>query len=248
MWKIAGASIIGSSHIKNKTPCQDFICSLTRGDVICIALADGAGSCKYSDIGAVISCTAVTEHLTADFDRFFSMPQSVIKHRIIHFIRTRLGRKAKALNTNKSELSSTLLFLALKGDKYLLGHLGDGVICGEDKGKLVLLSAPQNGEFANTTYFVTTKNYQDHFKISYGNVSELTSFFLMSDGAAEALYHKKKHIFSRALKTFAAWLDSYPSDEVSAAIESNMESLFPKHTSDDCSIIIAHKSIDDAEE
>ena len=245
MWKIAGASIAGSSHTKNDTPCQDFIYSLTMEEATCIALADGAGSCKYSDIGAKISCIAITEHFTADFDRLFSLSTIEILRYIIHFIRTRIGRKASMLETNKMELSSTLLFLAIKGDKFLLGHIGDGVICGELNGKLVLLSAPENGEFANTTYFVTSRNYKEHFRILRGNASDYTSFFLMSDGAAEALFHKKEQFFSPALKTFSSWLDKYQSNEVSAAIKSNMKNLFPKHTSDDCSIIIAHKSIED---
>lgn len=246
MWKIAGASIIGSSHIKNHTPCQDFIYSLAKGEVVCIALADGAGSCKHSDIGAEISCIAISEHLTSDFERFFSMSSLEIKRFIIHAIRTRLGRKASLLESTKDALSSTLLFLAIKGDKFIMGHIGDGVICGEINGDLELLSAPENGEFVNTTYFVTSRNYERHFRITHGNVSNYTSFFLMSDGAAEALFHKKEHTFSPALKTFASWLDTYQSNQVSEAIKSNMENLFPKHTVDDCSIVIAHKSIDNA--
>lgn len=246
MWKIAGASIIGSSHVKDGTPCQDFIYSLTRGEVICIALADGAGSYKYSETGAEIACTAIANYLTLEFDRFFSMPSLEIKRFIIHGIRTRLGRKASTLETTKSELSSTLLFVAISGDKFLIGHLGDGVICGEINGDIVLLSAPENGEFANTTYFVTSKNYETHFRIYKGNVSEFSSFVLMSDGAAEALFHKKEHTFSSALKTFASWLDDHSSNEVNAAIKSNMENLFPKHTTDDCSLIIAHKILNNA--
>lgn len=246
MWKIAGASIIGSSHIKDDTPCQDFIHSMARNDVTCIALADGAGSYRYSDVGAEISCMAVTEYFTLAFDRLFSMPSLEIKRFIIHGIRTRIGRKASSLETSKLELSSTLLFVAIKSNNFIIGHLGDGVISGEIDGNLVLLSAPENGEFANTTYFVTSRNYKEHFRIYRGNVSEFSSFFLMSDGAAEALFHKKEHTFSSALKTFASWLDEHTSDEVDAAIKNNMETLFPKHTTDDCSIIIAHKSFDDA--
>ena len=246
MWKIAGASIIGSSHIKNHIPCQDFIHFLTRGEVICIVLADGAGTSKYSDIGAEIACTTITRHITSDFERFFSMTSLEIKRFFIHAIRTRLGRKASLLETTKTEFSSTLLFLAIKGDKYLMGHLGDGLIGCENNGNLILLSAPENGEFANTTYFVTSQHYEDHFRICRGNIFNYTSFFLMSDGAAEALFHKKEHIFSPAVKIFASWLDNFKSDEVSAAIKSNMENLFPKHTMDDCSIIIAHKTIDNA--
>lgn len=248
MWKIAGASIIGSSHVKSGAPCQDFIHSMTKGDVTCIALADGAGSYKYSDTGAEIACTAVTEYFTSEFDRFFAMSASEIKRFIIHGIRTRLGRKASTLDSTKAELSSTLLFAAIKNDLFLIGHLGDGVICGEINGDLVLLSAPENGEFANTTYFVTSKNYQEHFRIYRGNVSEFSSFFLMSDGAAEALYHKKEHTFSSALKTFASWLDDHTSEEVDTALKSNMETLFPKHTSDDCSIILMHNIIENAGE
>lgn len=248
MWKIAGAYIIGSSHIKSEIPCQDFIYSLTRNGVMCVALADGAGSYKYSDIGAEISCTAVTEYLTSEFDRFFSMSPLEIKRFIIHGIRTRLGRKACFLETTKSELSSTLLFVAIKGTKMLVGHLGDGVICGEVDRELVLLSAPENGEFANSTFFVTSRNYEEHFRIYRGNASDFHSIFLMSDGAAEALFHKKEHTFSAALKTFASWLDEHTPEEVNAAIKSNMETLFPKHTTDDCSLIIAHKSPDNANE
>lgn len=241
MWKIAGALIIGSSHIKNETPCQDYIYSLTRNETTCIALADGAGSYKYSDVGAKISCVAITEYLTSEFDYFFSMSSLEIKRFIIHGIRTRLGRKANVLNATKTELSSTLLFVAIKDNNFIIGHLGDGVICGDIEGRLVLLSAPDNGEFANTTYFVTSRNYKDHFRIYRGNVSRFNSFFLMSDGAAEALFHKTEFIFSPALKTFASWMDNHHSEEVGAAIKSNMEILFPKHTTDDCSIIIAHK-------
>lgn len=244
MWKIAGASIIGSSHIKNGTPCQDCIHSLTRNGVVCIALADGAGSYKYSDTGAEIACTAVTEYLTSEFDRFFSLPSLETKRFIIHGIRTRLGHKASVLDTSKTELSSTLLFVAIKNDNFLIGHLGDGIICGEINDDLVLLSAPENGEFANTTYFVTSRNYEEHFRVYRGNVSKFNSFYLMSDGAAEALFHKKEHSFSSALRIFASWLDEHTSNEVDAAIKSNMETLFPKHTTDDCSIIIAHKTID----
>ncbi|MDE6020022.1 MAG: protein phosphatase 2C domain-containing protein [Ruminococcus sp.] len=241
MWKIAGASIIGSSHIKNLSPCQDFIHSLTRNEVSCISLADGAGSYKYSDIGAEISCKAITEYFTSEFDRFLSMSALEIKQFIIHGIRTRLGRKARVLDTTKVELSSTLLFVAIKGHNFIIGHIGDGVICGDIDGNLVLLSNPENGEFANTTYFVTSRNYKEHFRIYRGNVTAFKSFFLMSDGAAEALFHKKEHIFSPALKIFASWLDKHHSEDVDKAIKNNMEKLFPKHTSDDCSIIIAHK-------
>ncbi len=68
----------------------------------------------------------------------------------------------------------------------------------------------------------------------------------MSDGAAEALFHKKEHTFSPALKTFASWLDTYQSNQVNEAIKRNMKNIFPKNTVDVCIMGIAHKSIDNA--
>jgi serine/threonine protein phosphatase PrpC len=240
MWKIAGAAIIGTSHISSNTECQDKIDYNDESDTICIALADGAGSCKYSGIGAEISCKATIDYLKQKFDLFWRLAEKEVKRTIIHGIMTRLGIEASKLHCDKSELSSTLLFAAIKGNRFIIGHIGDGVICGEKDNALVLLSAPENGEFANTTYFVTSNNYKHHFRIYRGDVSEFSSFYLMSDGASESLFHKKTQKISPVLSSFSQWMESHPIAEVNEALSENIKEYFSKHTTDDCSIIIAH--------
>lgn len=241
MWKVVGASIRGTSHVRDDKPCQDYIKYYHVSETCCIALSDGAGSYIYPEKGAQISCDAICQLIEKSFDEFYELQVDEIKRKLIHKIRTRIGIHAKNKNVSKDEFSATLLFVAIKSEKFLLGHIGDGVIGCLKDGKLIVLSNPENGEFANTTYFVTSKNYQKHLRLIKGINDGSEAFFLMSDGAAECLYSKKDNKFANALLTMSSWIHNNDESVVSEAIEENMSRLFPKHTQDDCSIIIMQK-------
>lgn len=238
MWVAASALIQGTSHVKENKPCQDSLFYIIDNDSCCIALADGAGSCDYSEVGANISCQSICEIINREFDKIFAMDISELKLKIIHRIRTRLGMKAKTLDTKKSELSSTLLFFAIKENKYIMGHIGDGLIALLKDGNLRVLSFPENGEFINTTYFTTSKNYLTHLRIQRGEFSDIKAIFMMSDGAADCLYQRKEKRLAPALKTISEWIDTNDINDVNEALQHNMQELFTKHTSDDCSLII----------
>ena len=66
--RVAGAYITGKSHIENNTPCQDRTFSQSRNDTTVITLADGAGSCISSDIGAEIVTKLVADVICDNFD------------------------------------------------------------------------------------------------------------------------------------------------------------------------------------
>lgn len=242
MWKIVGATIQGTSHIKDAIPCQDFIKYSERNNVYCIALADGAGSCSHSAIGAEIACQTICNMILRDFDVIYNLEESKFQQKLIHAIRTRVGIKAKKEGVTKSEFSSTLLFVAHQDNKFIIGHIGDGVIGYIKDDTLLVLSEPENGEFANTTYFFTTKNYKRHLRIKKGIFEGVKAFFLMSDGSAECLFHKKDKVFSKALFTISNWINEYDEQIVNMAIKENMGDLFISHTSDDCSLIMIQKS------
>lgn len=238
MWKIVGASIQGRSHKNNDIPCQDRIGYFRSDNSNCIALSDGAGSVKYAEIGAQITCDTVCGLFNCDFNKLYSLHLKELQSKIIHNIRTRIGIKASKLGVQKSEFSATMLFVCIYDDQYIIGHIGDGVIAGLKNNSLVILSEPENGEYANSTYFVTSKKIQNHFRIIKGNISDIRAFYLMSDGAAECLYHKKDKILSNALNIISSWIDNNEENVVSDALKANMQELFYNHTYDDCSIII----------
>ena len=96
------------------------------------------------------------------------------------------------MNCTVKDLASTLLFVAVKDDKFILGHLGDGVIGYLKNNCLKTASLPNNGEFSNETYFSTSKDASSHMKLAKGSVRDIDGFVLMSDGTADSFYNKKE--------------------------------------------------------
>ena len=65
-WKAIARSAIGTSHQKQEMPCQDYGSYKIIDDVIIGAVADGAGSAKYAEIGAKLAVETVLEAFTAE--------------------------------------------------------------------------------------------------------------------------------------------------------------------------------------
>lgn len=65
-WKAIARSSIGTSHQKHQMPCQDYGGYKILNDVIVGAIADGAGSAKYADIGAKLAVKTVLEAFTKE--------------------------------------------------------------------------------------------------------------------------------------------------------------------------------------
>lgn len=242
MWTSVNAKIKGISHIKSGTPCQDYNISCDNGDTYAIILSDGAGSALHSEIGANIVCESVKAYVFEDFEYLYNCDAKEFKSRLIHRIRTRLGIAAKKHNSSKNDFASTLLFVAVNNNKFICGHLGDGIIGTIDNdNNAIALSLPENGEFANSTYFTTSKNYLYHLRIAKGCVDNIQTFFIMSDGSAECLFHKNSKQMAKAVVLFNDWLKQYKKEEVAKAIGDNMKEIFTRYTNDDCSLSMLQK-------
>ena len=63
-WKAIARSAIGTSHQRQQMPCQDYGGYKILNQALIGAVADGAGSAKYSDIGAKLAVETVLEALT----------------------------------------------------------------------------------------------------------------------------------------------------------------------------------------
>tara|TARA_B100000315_G_C14510333_1_gene556643 strand:- start:13 stop:1164 length:1152 start_codon:yes stop_codon:yes gene_type:complete len=239
-YRVAGTYVTGKSHIKKDKPCQDRIYSKSLNGVTVVSLADGAGSCSKSEVGAEIVTKYVVEFICDNYDVISQKEKGIISKTILEGILDRLSKKAKALDTSLKDLSSTLLFVAVKDNQYLAGHIGDGLIGYFDNENNKVLSYPENGEYPNQTFFTTSKNALNHFRIYKNNLDHITGFILMSDGSFDCLYDKNKNRLTDANKTIFSWLQngSNTIDEVEKALKDNIESEFLKKTHDDCSIIL----------
>ena len=63
VWKGVSRHAIGTSHKDQDMPCQDYGDYCILGDLIIGAVADGAGSAKYSDVGAKLAVKTTLKYL-----------------------------------------------------------------------------------------------------------------------------------------------------------------------------------------
>jgi len=242
--RTAGVFVQGTSHIKNNTLCQDRTVSKTSNNVTVISLSDGAGSCSKSEIGAEISTQFVADYLCVHFDDLIEKKNEIISKIILEGIISHLNKKATDLNLPVNEFASTLLFVGVKGDNYLAGHIGDGLIGFFKDNETIILSIPENGEHSNETFFTTSKNALNHFRIYKNNIENILGFILMSDGSYESLINKSTMEPTKANWNIFSWLlDVNNSEEkIEKALKENIENLFIKKTTDDCSLNLLYIS------
>jgi serine/threonine protein phosphatase PrpC len=242
MWKSAGNCVQGRSHIKTNIPCQDKVANYSDLQMDIISLADGAGSCKLSHVGA----DAITKHICAvlkdNFDRFLNSESDDVANQITKSLDDVLSVEASNNSCSIKDLSSTLLFVAVKNEHYIAGSLGDGIIgILTNNSNLEVLSHPDNGEYLNETFFTTSSNASKHFRIYRGELADIMGFVIMSDGSGESLYNRKDKFLSTVCTQILEWLDDNLSQEVTDALYENLENIIRNKTMDDCSLNLLKK-------
>lgn len=238
MWKIIGTAVQGRGHVKKDIPVQDKI-SYVKGDVNVIALADGAGSAKLSHYGAECVVETICHTLQQQFDYIFQQEDiTVAQQYIIDTLLAELTKIAEEHEENIKEFASTLLCVAVKEEKGLILHLGDGEIGAIRDGELMEISSASNGEFANATFFVTSSNSAYKLKLfKSSNILKFSSLFLMSDGAAESFYSKQYKRFSDVLKSIFQKATYLPESIMNDLLTDSFETYVKMKTNDDCAFI-----------
>lgn len=239
MWHSQWAAVTGRGHLRRGLPCQDRVCAVTRNGVAAAVLADGAGSRPLSQEGAEVVVERACRLLCEDFDRLMGSASPVeLRRAVLLPVREALSRRAEALGVEASALACTLLAVAVRGDEYLLIHTGDGVIAYQKEGRVLLASAPRNGEFANATTFVTSPRALRDTRVLRGRQEGLEGFLLMSDGCGTSLYqHRTGRLAPLAgrLLQRAELLDREIAQEQLNAV---VEYAIAPRTLDDCSLAL----------
>lgn len=192
-YKTCGCRQTGILHVLNHRPCEDHTAvSVSPDGCTAITLADGAGSCSRASEGAQITSSAAAEYLANNFASLWQMSSDHAAHAILNAVLTRLAADAKSADTPIREYSSTLLAAAAAPDgRFLLLHIGDGVILGLDcSGECHVLSRYEHTGPSNLTTFVTVPDTP--YFIQQGDMgrSGICAFALMSDGVEEKLVNE----------------------------------------------------------
>jgi Protein phosphatase 2C len=169
-------------------PCQDS-CLIRQlpsrdGDVLLAVVADGAGSAAFAQVGSQLACNTLVEAIASwifengirDISRDVVLNQW-LQGRVLGAF----AIQAEAAELRLRDFATTLLGILVSDDRTVCFQVGDGAIVFSSGTKFDLAFWPQNGEYANTTNFLTDPNLSDSllFLVSEAPVDEVA---LLSDG------------------------------------------------------------------
>jgi hypothetical protein len=162
---------MGTSHERSETPCQDnhrvTNYKVDENDYVIIACSDGAGTASHADVGSRIACEVAIEKICTCLDANKSLltVERDMAMAWLKAVRDRLCAEAEILGVEVRQLACTLLLAIVGPDRSSFTQIGDGAIVTLDSaaeyGKVQLVFWPQNGEYANTTNFVTDAKFDE---------------------------------------------------------------------------------------
>ena len=196
MWRIAAASVIGTSHTKSGQPCQDSalvrLVDTSDGTVLVSAVSDGAGSAAHSEIGSRAAVTTTT-HLIENFLRAGGTIGSIQRETAVSWVaqvQSVITSLAAEIAVSARELACTLLVAIIGPECAVFFQVGDGAMVVLEKGDECwsYIFWPQHGEYINSTNFVTST---DATKImEFASVTrQIESFSSFSDGIENLVLH-----------------------------------------------------------
>ncbi|MBW4497753.1 MAG: protein phosphatase 2C domain-containing protein [Oscillatoria princeps RMCB-10] len=181
-WKAIASSATGTSHKQGAIPCQDYGDYVTVEDIIVGAVADGAGSAKYSHIGAKLAVETALSYLKGWLkwlkDNHSNLQQPILQEEALKVFNQTLGKvvatlKEKASNRySLNDLACTLLVFVATPEWIAAMQVGDGfIVVSQQDSEYQLLFPPDKGEYANETTFVTSENakYQMRVRVLLGH-------------------------------------------------------------------------------
>lgn len=187
-WRSIQASVMGTAHVGTGQPCQDshVLKVLTTGrdePLLLLVTSDGAGSAARSDEGSREVCQETLRWLElrlSDGDQFLTVEDGTV---LVHNLRTHLQNYAEESERDYllRDLACTLNVAAVLPEQAWFLQVGDGAAIIEHGGQpMDVVCWPDNGEYANQTYFITdVADEHIHTHVIEGQIDRVA---LMTDG------------------------------------------------------------------
>lgn len=200
---------IGKKHISREIPCEDASFAVQKNGVSVVCIADGAGGKKYTHarFGSACAVQTIADILTEHFDALYNENrEAAVRSYFMAKIKIAFADiiAEKELDT-LDQLSCTLLFVAVKDRRMIVGHLGDGLVVRVSPSGLSPFSMPQN-EKDGTTYFITAGHAADYLRFIKTTVDDCHAVALMTDGVQDNVYDDEaglvKPVVAKMVETF----------------------------------------------
>jgi hypothetical protein len=195
-WRYVDGYAVGTSHLESNIPCQDRceVGVLGDGRFVVAVLADGAGSAPCAERGAEVTCAALMDAITNELEGAHDLAR--VNDDVVRSwyaaARAQLAGEADRHDHELRDYAATALVCVAGDDATICVQLGDGGIVVRPPGDpFVPALWPENGEYANQTYFVTDDDALERVSIArFGRVDDVVVF---SDGISRlALDHASR--------------------------------------------------------
>jgi hypothetical protein len=170
-WITAHTSAIGAGHLKTGDPCQDACVIRTSddGEWVIIVVSDGAGTANRSREGSELVVKFFSDALLKLVSELnHRSPGHWINDFVIKkVLDTREALRGLAKSDNIKDFNCTLVACLQGPSGGFSIHIGDGAIFGSESSNTGLfVSPPENGEYANETFFITEGDWVKHLRIT----------------------------------------------------------------------------------
>lgn len=230
MSKIAICAVAGVYHEIDNKSCQDAVGKYEDECHSAIALCDGAGSVKNSEIASNLVVSSLPKYMCENFEELYNSEDDKLVFKIINYLKE-LSRQ------NNVKLDCTLLTVVTDNNsKDLIVHVGDGAIISERLDECEIISYPENGETFDITYFLSSDNLKEHIHIFRKNADK---YLLTSDGISNLLYDTNG--VKKAIPIMFSWIENAGQTLVEEKIKGEIERTFKQYTLDDISVAILKK-------
>lgn len=252
MWKYGFASVAGTSHQKAGLPCQDasraeLVLDSTGQEILIAAVSDGAGSAAQAQLGSVMAAEFFVAKVKTHFDSGGSLEQladGFLENWIAAFQQT--AKSWAGDGGMVQEFACTLLAAVIGNEQALYVHLGDGAIVEARHGEsdqFRCVSWPQQGEYANTTHFLTDADAAEKILVELKSYA-VDEVALFTDGLQNlVLDYRTQSPHSPFFAPLFGWLRPRPngfSQELSDSLAGYLNSeKFNARTDDDKTLLLA---------
>jgi len=188
----------GSSHKRNGTPCEDsFRISHTPDKKwVGAVISDGCGSASRAKDGSAFISDFIIDGLinfSPHLDRR-GPGDWLIDHSVVLLANLREAMRQK-FDAPLTNYSATIIGAMISDTGGFILHLGDGIASafsiddGDPQNRTLQINSqsdPENGEYANQTFYVTESNWIRHVRIT--SLGDAECLVICSDGAQDLFY------------------------------------------------------------
>jgi hypothetical protein len=248
--------VTGATHVAAATICEDYWGTAFREDIFCAVLADGAGSADCAAEGACRIVRALCNAVAAKdgFRRILAGNEDDGAALLRRLLEAEIGALRETLASEHpgespdatlrryaATVAGLLMLPNVARGAGFFFHIGDGLCAALDRRHQApaqdtfadqVVSAPENGEFANETYFYTSPDWERHLRITF--FQRMDTAVLMTDGASSfAAAPGFRGLAPAFWSPIFAQLDAQPLDRLGPALRTQLERPEADAMSDD---------------